>query len=773
MAQGRIARGWGRAQIGRMMRSFSTHSARGFTALAVTLAALAGPPGAGAADQAGHAPRPRIGLVLAGGGAKGGAHVGVLKVLEEMHIPIDCIAGTSMGALVGGGYASGIPAAELETFVTTIDWKKVVGSQGRRDLEPIEQKRAGVTYSNDFEFGLTPDGLAIPSGLVNTSNVEDLLRSYVATARLETQFDKLPIPYRAVATDMVTGTMVVLDQGDLATAMRASMSIPGAFAPVIMDDMILADGGLVRNIPIDVARKLCADVVIVVNLVEPSVDPKRLRSATQLLSRTMDVMIEANETLQLQTVRPDDVRIDVVMGTITTADFERVPETIPLGEAAARAMASQLQRFAVPEPQYAAWRESVTRSQAFKATLAGVRFEGLKHVNPAFLATREGIKVGDVVDSDAISQEAQRMSVLQDFDTVGYRLDGDPAAPTLTWLPREKNWGPNYLRADLGVYASLQGDLSFSLYARHVRTWINSLGAEWRNEVQIGEELQFATGIYQPLDHAQRWFLEPQVSYTRLYENLFQDDERVARYQYRDVMAQLDFGLNMGRFAQARVGYLFDERQVEVDIGTALLPEGQMTDAGLILSAEYDSRNTAFGPTRGITAALEYLSSDDSLGGDRNWERVEMGLGVAVPLRRDVLWVTAAGGTALNGDLPGDRFFSLGGPNSFPGLELGEVRAEGYWTMGTSYLWNFKEVLPIRNLALYAGIRLVGGEVYDRLDGDESEGIYGGSIFLTGRTLVGPLTVGLGATSTDSWSLWFSVGRPVGHGTILERGIFR
>jgi NTE family protein len=756
-----------------MLPSSSIYPARGITALVFIVAVLSGAPAANATDQAGHAPRPRIGLVLAGGGAKGGAHVGVLKVLEELHVPIDCIAGTSMGALIGGGYASGIPAAELEKFVTTIDWKKVVGSQGRRDLEPIEQKRAGVTYSNDFEFGVTPDGLAIPSGLVNTSNVEDLLRSYVATARLETRFDRLPIPYRAVATDMVTGAMVVLDQGDLATAMRASMSIPGAFAPVILDDMILADGGLVRNIPIDVARNLCADVVIVVNLVEPSIDPKRLRSATQLLSRTMDVMIEANETLQLQTVRPDDVRIDVVMGDITTADFERVPETIPLGEAAARSMSAALQKYSVPENQYTAWRESVTRSQEFKATLAGVRFEGLKNVNPAFLAGREGIRAGDVVDSAAISKEAQRMSVLQDFDTVGYRLDGDPRAPTLTWLPREKNWGPNYLRADLGVYASLQGDLSFSLYARHARTWINSLGGEWRNEVQIGEELQFATGIFQPLDHAHRWFIEPQLSYTRSYENLFQDDERVARYQFRDAMAQLDFGLNMGRFAQARVGYLFDERQVEVDIGTALLPEGTLSDAGLTISAEYDSRNTAFAPTRGITAALEYLSSDDSLGGDRNWERVEMGLGVAVPLRRDVIWVTAAGGTELNGDLPGDRFFSLGGPNSFPGLELGEMRAEGYWTVGTSYLWNFKEVLPIRNLALYAGVRLVGGEVYDRLDGEGSEGIYGGSLFLTGRTLVGPLTVGIGATSTDSWSLWFSVGRPVGHGTILERGIFR
>ncbi len=171
--------------------------------------------------------RPRIGLVLAGGGAKGGAHVGVLKVLEELHVPIDCIAGTSMGALVGAGYASGIPAQDLQGFITGINWKTVVGGLGQRDLQPVEQKRAGVTYSNNLEVGIQDGGLKLPGGLVNTSGIEDLLRTYVARSRMQPNFDRLPIPFRAVATDMVTGEMVVIAHGDIATAMRASMAIPG------------------------------------------------------------------------------------------------------------------------------------------------------------------------------------------------------------------------------------------------------------------------------------------------------------------------------------------------------------------------------------------------------------------------------------------------------------------------------------------------------------------------------------------------------------------
>ena len=271
------------------------------------------------------AKRPRVGLVLAGGGAKGGAHVGVLKVLEQMHVPVDCIAGTSMGALVGGGYASGIPADGLEKFLLGIDWPKVVGGVGLRGHDPIEQKRAGVTYSNTLDMGLRGGRVVMPGGLVSTAGIDDLLRSYVAKARGISNFDDLPIPYRAVATDMLSGQMVVLANGDLATAMRASMAIPAAFEPVRLNDWILNDGGMVRNLPVDVARDLCADVVIAVNLETQPISADKLQTATQLASRAMDVMLEANVELQLRTLAPGDVRVDVQLGDIGTADFERVP----------------------------------------------------------------------------------------------------------------------------------------------------------------------------------------------------------------------------------------------------------------------------------------------------------------------------------------------------------------------------------------------------------------------------------------------------------------
>jgi len=717
--------------------------------------------------------------VLAGGGAKGGAHVGVLKVLEEMHVPIDCIAGTSMGALVGGGYASGIPAAGLETFVTGIDWKSVVGGVGQRDLQTIEQKRAGVTYSNELEMGLRDKRVVLPAGIVNTSAIEDLLRTYVARSRAQTDFDLLPIPFRAVATDMVSGRMVVLDSGDLATAMRASMAIPGAFAPVVTGEHILSDGGMVRNIPVDVARDLCADVVIVVNLVELEVGREKLQTATQLLARSSDVMIVANENLQLESLTDRDVRIDVIMGDITTTDFERVPDTIPLGEAGARAVADKLARLAVPAEEFLAWRSRVTEGQDIEAQLAAVTYEGLQRVNPQYLETRAQVHAGDQVDTAQISAEARRMSALQEFESVEYRLTGDQANPTLEWWPKEKNWGPDYLKFDLGLYGSEGGDLGFVVYVKHTRTWLNPLGAEWRNEVQLGYFNDLSTSLYQPLDVAQKFFVEPSVFWTRSWEDLFLDEERIARYRFSDWGGGLDLGANLGDAAQVRVGYLYTNRNASVETGSSILPEDQRTDAGLVASATYDSRDTPFNPTRGLGVALEYMYADDSLGGDRDWQRMEAGVGWALPVRSDVLWMTLAGGTDFDTDLPPDRTFALGGPGSFPGFELGELRVTDYWTASGSYLWKIRDIMSIRGQALYAGVRLTAGQALGRLEEsvlpgfDADDTIYGGSLYLAGRTQAGPLTLGLGGTSSGSWSLWIAVGRPVGNGTILEKGIFR
>jgi NTE family protein len=718
--------------------------------------------------------RPRIGLVLAGGGAKGGAHVGVLKVLEQLHIPIDCIAGTSMGALVGGGYASGIPADKMQEFIEGINWKRVVGGVGGRNLQPIEQKRQGVIYSNNLQFGIKDSRLVLAPGLVQTSAIDDLLRGFVGKARAQTDFNRLPIPFQAVATDMISGRMIVLDHGDLSTAMRASMALPGVFAPVDRGDQILADGGLVRNLPVDVARGLCADVVIVVNLVSPPEKADQLRGPGQMLGRTMELMIEANEQLQLQTLTAQDVRIDVPMGDIGTGDFERTGETIALGVTAARLAAPQLERYAVSPQEYLAWRSRVTADQGIDATIDSVEFAKLKRVNPLYLDQLAGIKPGDKVTTEELSQSVERMAAVQDIDSVSYELTGDPAHATLEWLPNEKSWAPDFVNIDLGMYSSTAGDdRGFALYLEHDRTWINSLGAQWRNEIQVGTDQILSTSFYQPLDIAQRYFIEPKVFWNRDWQNLYYDDNDVARYRFGDLGGRIDLGMNFGNVAQLRVGYASSNRRANVQTGSPLLPQVDVRDAGIAATILYDTRDTPFSPTRGLVASVEYLDSDTALGAQRDWQRAEMGIGIAMPFRKNVLRIDFAGGSNLGSNLPADRLFSMGGPVSLPGAELDSLRAASYWTLSGSYLWQIKDLFALRGQTLYAGFRLQDLEAYETLDGKNEGQIGSLSVFVTGRTPVGPLTLGFALTTDNSHTVWISFGRPIAEGTILSSEIFR
>jgi len=715
--------------------------------------------------------RPRIALALAGGGARGGAHIGVLKVLEELHVPIDCIAGTSMGALVGGGYASGMPAAEIEKFVAGVDWKSVVAGVGSRHLVPAEQKRFNDT-SGSVELGLKGGRIVPPSGLIASSRIEDVLRGYVAKARAVADFDRLPIPYRAVATDMLTGEMVVLDHGDIATAMRASMAIPGAFAPVITDQYVLSDGYVRRNLPIDVARKLCGDVVIAVNLTKEHAKREQLVGPASLISRSSDIMSEANEIVQLQTLTDKDIRIDVDLGDFSAADFERTAETIPLGEKAARAMASRLATLSVSPEEYAAWRSRVTVSQNLQIRVADVQFRGLKYVNPEYLRTLVRVKAGDTVDITAISRDAARLAVLDDLDSVEYRFEGDPDNPVLVWEPREKQIGPDVLRPSLGIYAGGSGELRFELEVQYVRRWLNRYGAQWRNRVQLGTSSLFETSFYQPLQTSQMFFVEPGALISRSIEDIYNDYNRIAQYFFHDLGGEVDFGVNLGSNSQLRAGYWADRRRIEVDTGVSFLPTGKHTDAGLSATGFFDNRDSSTFASRGTAAEIQYFRSDNGLGADRQWETLEAAVRQVLRAGVTTLWLTAAGGTDLGSTLPADRAFSLGGPQSFPGYSPGEVRARDYWTVQGNVLWRIADILPILNQALYGGLGLEAGHVRDRIDSVADGDLYGISAYIGGRTPVGTLTIGVGK-ATGAWAGWVTLGTPVGSGSILDQPIFR
>ena len=716
-------------------------------------------------------PRPKIGLVLGGGGAKGAAHIGVLRVLDELRIPIDCVAGTSMGALVGATFAAGVPPSEIEAQVLAVNWSETVGGRGDRDRMPIRRKLQGQSFTNNFELGVKNGKLVESGGFLNTQNIDELLRRLVGRARYADDFDALPIPFRAIATDMVAGEMVVLGNGDLSVAMRASMAVPGAFTPVIIGDKVLADGGQMRNLPVDIGRQMCGDVIIAVSLATPQPTAADLSSSLALAARALDVMIDANSKDQLATLTEQDVSIVVQMGDIGSGSFDRVPDAIPLGKAAALATSAELARYSVSPEEYRLWRARVDRDYLQPIKVAGVKVVGLERVNPEYVEqTISATRPGAEVTPEDISQDASRIFALGEFEGVSYRVTDKPAFPTVEFHPIEKAWGPNLVNFDLGLTAANEGNAALVLRAEHRRAWINSLGGEWRNVAQIGTDVKFQTGIYQPMDTRQRYFIEPFLRYNKYYEDIYNDGNREAEYAFTESYGQVDLGVNLANRAQLRLGLRQSWNQVDLETGTSeFLPESPSTqEFDIVVQAKYDTRDTVGLASSGNLLVGRYLESNSSFGGEESYGMAEALALIVLPFRGDTVNVFTAGGIDAHGDLPGYRRYRIGGIRSFPGMQLHQLRGDAYWLAGGNYNWRIADIQTLFNQAVYAGIRLTTGEVDGRIDSEDDGLISGLALTLSGRTPVGPFVASLGGSDNGFWALQLAFGRPIREGSIFD-----
>ncbi|HEX9207734.1 MAG TPA: patatin-like phospholipase family protein [Steroidobacteraceae bacterium] len=714
--------------------------------------------------------RPRIGLALGGGGAKGAAHVGVITLLEDMRIPIDCVVGTSMGALVGGTYATGMSGAQLEKAIGEISWAETIAFQGRREKLPMRRKLAGRTYSNSLEFGFRDGAVTAPPGFINTQNVEQTIRYLVAPSLGTNRFDDLPIPFRAIATDMMTGEMVVLDRGNLAQAMRASMAVPGVFSPVTIDGRTLGDGGLTRNVPVDIARQTCADVVIAVAVPTPPPPPEALQSPLTMISRTLEVLIGANEREQLATLRPGDVKIVVPMGDIGSGSFDRVADAIPLGRRAAEEHREELRRYSLPAGEYQAWRASTRRPETDRVEIGAIRIAGLERVDETYVRAHIGLQPGDRVDERALAQAMNRVFDLGDFESVQYDLEDDPQHPTLRVDVAEKSVGPNILRFDLGLEIGTESGNAFVLSADYLRPWINSLGGEVHGQVQVGRNSRAQLSLYQPLDVAHAWFVEPGAKVQRTTEDIYVDGNAATRYNFDGGYGYLEGGRTFGTRSELRLGLRSGVQAASREIAypglSDLDAEGY---GGATLQFTYDDRDRDFLATRGWLGRLDYYHAFEALGSAApQYGRLEAMLEKAIPVHADMLQLRGAGGARFEGALPFYDYFTLGGPISFPGLSLGQLRGTSYWTVSSTYLHKVADISLLFGQSLYAGGGLSVGDMAGRIDGIEEAPIVSGSLVFGGRTPLGPVALSFATTSTNDWSVLFTLGRPVEEGNITD-----
>lgn len=699
--------------------------------------------------------------------------MGVIQALDEMRIPVDCIVGTSMGALVGGIYASGKSAAEVDKLVRAIDWQETLAFASLREKLPMRRKQAGITYSNSLEFGVKNGGITAPAGIINTQHVEQVIRDLVHTSAGQGDFDKLPIPFRSVATDMQSGEMVVFDHGDLSQAMRASMAVPGVFSPTLVEGRVLGDGGLVRNLPVDVARSSCADVVIAVWLSTPTPDRDALLSPFALISRSLDVVIDANVRQQLASLTPSDVAIRIDTRDIGAADFNRIEEAIPLGKIAAFAHRDKLARFMVPESEYAAWRNSKTAPRSADVQLAGVEIKGTERVSVPYVLSSLDIKPGMTVNERLLDEQVAAVFSLGDFESVSYRLRGDPARPLMEIDAIEKSWGPRLLRFDLGLAASIGGETPFVLRGDYLHHWINRAGGEIHGAAQIGRTSLAEVSLYQPFDTRHKWFVEPALRLQRSLEDVYINGDAVARFDLRHGYGALDIGRTFGRSAEFRIGLRGGVASANTDIAAPeITGTGTQNQNGWTAKFIYDTRNTPLQPTRGWLARMDYFSSEESFGSDTDYQRLDALVQTALPFRHDVVVLALAGGSSFDSPLPTYEAFVLGGPLSFPGYRIGELRGTEYWTGSISYLRKIADISQLFGHALYLGMQLGAGEMQGiaplDIGNSYNNTLYTGSIFFTGRTPIGPASLSIGIGSERRWRLSIGVGRPIEEGTIMD-----
>ena len=714
--------------------------------------------------------RPRIGLVLGGGGARGGAHVGVLKVLEELRVPVDCVAGTSMGALVGATFAAGETPDAIERAIRAIDWAATIGGEGQRDLTPMHDKLAGITYSNDIEFSLWGGRLHPDTGIISSQHVEERLRLLIGRSRDIKDFDDLPLPFRAVATDVVASRMVVLEEGDLAEAMRASMAVPGVFAPVVIGDQVLTDGGMMRNLPVDVARDLCADVVIAVNLVGPTLTAEELSSLFTVAGRSIDAMILANEEAQLESLTDSDVAILVDVKDVGSAEFGRVTETIPMGVEAAREASGQLARYSLPEEEYRRWRESLDQPQHAPVRIEEIRFRPLRHGSADYFATRMTIRPGDEVSLSDIERDMSRIFASGDFDRVDYRLQqGKGNGWLLEIIPVEKRGETDFMRFDLGLAGSAGGDTLFVLRADHRREWVNALGGQWRNALQLGQLSELETALYQPLDVAQRFFIEPGLYLQRSLEDVFDDGDRIARFELVEAQASLDLGMNVSNHARLQAGLHHGTADYDIDIGSLLFVEERTRDSRIVFRGVYDTRDASTLPTRGSYAEFEFTRSGEWLGGEQSYEQLEAVVGHSTRWGSNVLLLAGGAGWTLDGELPRYRDFRVGGVRSFPAFERGELRGEEYWSASATWLLKLADIQALFGQVFYGGFGLHAINMADRVDQVNEGTIFGVSFTIGARTPAGPLLLSFGAADDDSVGFHIALGRPIAEGSMLDR----
>lgn len=705
-------------------------------------------------QEAGMRPRAKIGLALSGGGARGFAHIGVLQWFEEHRIPVDYIAGTSMGGLVGGMYAAGMSPEEMRKLVGSLDWDDILRGYPSFQQLSYRRKEDRLYIPGPITLGLRR-GVNLPAGINAGMDIGLVFDHLTLPYDNVGSFDNLPIPFRCVATDLVAAEQVILKDGSLSRSLRATMSIPGLFTPVELDGKILADGGILNNLPTDVVKQMGADVVIAVDIGTPLGDKESLNSIFGVLSQTSGVATAVNTRRNL---RLADLIISPELAKHTMLDFKANAEITDLGYKGAEQQALLLQKFSLSEGE---WQQylALRRSRILKDVPAPtfIKVEGTSPDAAQAIAREFGEFEGKPIDPQEVAKDLINVWGMGRFESLEYSWIRENEKNGLLIRAQEKTYGPPFLDLGLLVNNSATDDTEINLLGRLTFFDIGGANAEWRNDFSLGTRILIGTEYFRPLGE-RGFFVAPNASYDTLQRNLYSDGEKIAVYKQKTAMIGADFGYILSARSQMQLGYSIGHLEGQRTIGDPILPDVSGTQSVVTFNWNYFGQNSAQFPTRGLlfqSSANWFFKSPGATTGFPQAEAVAI---YAHHLtERNILLLHGAGGTTFGREASPFQKFALGGLFHLGGYGRGEFRGNNYLFGELGYLRQLYQLPLFLGGNIYGGVWYDGGSAFDDFDLARYQNSGTGGILL--ETRLGPIFFGGSWAEGGRGKLYFVLGR--------------
>jgi len=701
-------------------------------------------------------PRPKIGLALEGGGALGEAHVGVLKWFEEHHIPIDYLAGTSMGGLVGGFYATGKPADQLERILHTANWPLLLGGATPYEDLSFRRKQDARAVPNSIQVGLK-HGAALPPGLNTGHQINLLIDRETIDYSSVPSFDDLPIPFRCVSTELISGKAYVFQSGSLSDAMRATISIPGVFAPVRQGDKIFVDGGLVDNLPTDVVRQMGADVVIAVHLQLSPASAKDIQGAFSVLGRSVALVIAESE---IRGMAGADLIVNADVAAFSSTDYQKTEQLIQLGYDAAQEKAQILKSYSLDD---AAWAEYLEQKKSRTRGAPGVpefvRVEGVDPEGKKNIEHQLKNFVGKPLDTKALDDVLTRLTGIGRYDSITYSVITDGNQNGLSIRVHEKTYAPPLLLPSVEINGSEPQDVDFTMGARITAMDVWGYRSEWRTDLQFGATYGIATELYRPFRPLGKWFFAPYVNASQTNFKVYKNSDPRAIYRLDNVLGGVDLGYSLSRFNEIRVGYGVGYQDYALRLGTPDFPSTSGRVGSFHARYILDHINEAVIPTRGVFLKASYQWFDTTPISTHAYPSLELLVQYFQPVSsRGSLFFTAEGASTFGHSSPGAPIYFLGGVGRLSAYGLNELIGNQYFIGRTGYLHKVFTLPQFVGKQVYlTGFAEVGKMYGDpfpapRLSGDAAGGVLA-------ETFFGPILIGgsVGDTGHQKW--FFQLGR--------------